>query len=101
MIEFQALYERYAKDVFRFALYLTGNRAHAEDITSETFVRAWVSSDKIRTATVKAYLFAIARNLHRMLRRTESRRAELVDGLADPDPGPADIAGNRLDLAVV
>jgi DNA-directed RNA polymerase specialized sigma24 family protein len=40
MTEFEALYGRYAADVFRFALFLSGNRADAEDITSETFVRA-------------------------------------------------------------
>jgi RNA polymerase sigma-70 factor (ECF subfamily) len=39
-LEFGRLYERYARDVMRFALYLTGSRAEAEDITSETFVRA-------------------------------------------------------------
>jgi DNA-directed RNA polymerase specialized sigma24 family protein len=56
-LEFGHLYEHYARDVLRFALYLTGSRAEAEDITSETFVRAWVESDTIRVGTVKAYLF--------------------------------------------
>jgi RNA polymerase sigma-70 factor (ECF subfamily) len=50
--------------VFRFALYLSGNRSDAEDITSETFVRAWTSSARIRTNTVKGYLFTIARNFY-------------------------------------
>jgi len=39
--DFGGLYEKYAADVFRFALYLSGNRADAEEIASETFVRAW------------------------------------------------------------
>ena len=98
MTSFQALYERYAPDVFRFALYLSGNRAHAEDITSETFVRAWTSSEKIHAGTVKGYLFTIARNLYRELLRKESRRAELVHEPQDPGPGPDEIAGNRSDL---
>lgn len=50
MIEFEALYRRYAADVYRFALYLTGNPTRAEDIVSETFVRVWGASDRIRTA---------------------------------------------------
>jgi Sigma-70 region 2 len=56
MTDFEELYERYAKDVYRFALYLSGSPAQAEDITSETFVRVFTSRDTIRTATVKAYL---------------------------------------------
>ena len=39
MTDFEQLYERHARDVYRFALYLSGDRAVAEDITSETFVR--------------------------------------------------------------
>ena len=41
MISFHELYERHARDVYRFALFLTGNPAAAEDLTSDTFVRAW------------------------------------------------------------
>jgi RNA polymerase sigma-70 factor (ECF subfamily) len=63
MTDFSTLYKKYAPDVFRFALYLSGNRGQAEDITSETFVRAWTSPETIKVATVKAYLFTIARNL--------------------------------------
>jgi DNA-directed RNA polymerase specialized sigma24 family protein len=36
MIDFSALYKKYATDVFGFALYLSGERGEAEDITSET-----------------------------------------------------------------
>ena len=63
-LDFARLYAAYATDVFRFALYLTSDRAEAEDITSETFVRALAGRDVIRVATVKAYLLMIARNLH-------------------------------------
>jgi len=41
LTNFGELYRQYAPDVFRFALYLSGERAEAEDITAETFVRAW------------------------------------------------------------
>ena len=63
MTDFHELYTRYARDVHRFALYLSGDAALADDITSETFVRAWNSAAPIREATVKAYLFTIVRNL--------------------------------------
>jgi len=36
----------------------------ADDITSETFLRAWSSTAPIREATVKSYLFAIASHLY-------------------------------------
>jgi len=62
--DFGSLYQRYSRDVLRFALYLTGSRSEAEDIVSETFVRAWLSGGPIRIVTVKSYLLAIARNLH-------------------------------------
>jgi len=97
-VEFGTLYERYAPDVLRFALYLTGSRAEAEDITSETFVRAWIESDAIRVGTVKAYLFMIARNLHVDWRRRESRRGELAREPADPAPGPGERSEGRSDL---
>ena len=45
MLDFHELYTRYAADVHRFALFLSGNRALADDITSETFLRAWSSSE--------------------------------------------------------
>ena len=51
------LYSQYAPDVYRFALGLCGDPAWAEDITSETFVRAIVSPTSIRAETAKAYLF--------------------------------------------
>ena len=63
MADFSTLYQRYARDVYRFAFYLCGNRSDAEDITSETFVRVWTSAGPIRAQTVKGYLLTIARNL--------------------------------------
>jgi RNA polymerase sigma-70 factor (ECF subfamily) len=88
VVEFGTLYERYSGDVLRFALSLTGHRAEAEDITSETFVRAWTAPGEIRAGTVKAYLFLIARNLARERRRRSGPSAELDERVADPRPGP-------------
>jgi RNA polymerase sigma-70 factor (ECF subfamily) len=87
MNDFAELYERYAPDVFRFALYLSGNRADAEDIVSETFVRVWTSADSVRTETVKGLLFTIARNLFLKQLKLRARHAELPQTIADPAPG--------------
>ncbi len=78
MTRFHELYESYARDVYRFALYLSGDPALADDITSETFIKVWSSAEPLRLATVKAYLLAIARNLWLMERR-RSARSELLD----------------------
>jgi RNA polymerase sigma-70 factor, ECF subfamily len=86
MNDFALLYEKYAPDVFRFALYLCGNRADAEDIVSETFVRVWTSAETVRTETVKGLLFTIARNLCLKQLKHSARRAELPETIADPAP---------------
>lgn len=102
MTEFSELYRKYAVDVFRFALYLSGNRGDAEDITSETFVRAFAASDRIEEATVKAYLLAIARNLFLMgVRSSGSRQTELKDGLRDSQPSAYDLVEHKAELSAV
>ena len=64
MLSFEELYVSYSPEVYRFANWLSGNSNDAEDITSETFARAWMNFNTIRTETLKAYLFTIARNLY-------------------------------------
>jgi RNA polymerase sigma-70 factor (ECF subfamily) len=88
MTDFSSLYKKYAPDVYRFALYLSNERGEAEDITSETFVRAWTSPEPIVMATVKSYLFTIARNLFFQGLRKKSRHFALNDELPDPQVGP-------------
>lgn len=83
-MDFQAVFERYAPHVRRFALFLCGDHALADDITSETFVRAWVTQGKIAQETVKAYLFAIARNLYHDAQRHSKHVAPLGDAMAEP-----------------
>jgi RNA polymerase sigma-70 factor (ECF subfamily) len=101
MTDFTSLYEAFAADVFRFALYLSGDRADAEDITSETFMRAWTSHEPIRTETVKGYLFTIARNVFLKQLRTSGRRAPLDENLRDSRPSAFDHAQQRAEVASV
>src|SRR5260221_4475019 len=98
MNDIAELYRQYAPDVFRFALYLSGNRSDAEDITSETFVRVWTSSGAIRTQTVKGYLFTIARNLFLQGIRKQSRHVELPAELRDHVAGPQERAEQKDEL---
>ena len=101
--DFHALYERHARDVYRFAFYLCGEHAQAEDVAAETFAKAWSAVGAVRTETVKAYLFAIARSLVQLGRRKEARRAppDALGAEVDPHPGPAHAAGERGELRAV
>jgi RNA polymerase sigma-70 factor, ECF subfamily len=101
MTGFDALYKKYAPDVYHFALYLSGERGEAEDITSETFVRVWASSEPIRVATVKGYLFTIARNLFLQGLRKKSRQVALDDDLRDPQASPYTQAEQKAELRAV
>jgi RNA polymerase sigma-70 factor (ECF subfamily) len=98
MLKFEELYEAYAADVYRFAFWLAGDHFEAEDITSETFARAWAGHRRIRTKTLKAYLFTIARNLHLEWQRKRKREVALSDGHASPDPEPDELVAYRLEL---
>lgn len=88
MADLRDIYETYAPDVFRFALSLSGNRHDAEDIVSETFIRAWTNRNGIRTETLKAYLMTIARNAFLDGRRRLRREVAIEESHVDPEPGP-------------
>jgi RNA polymerase sigma-70 factor (ECF subfamily) len=64
-------------------LFLAGDPVVADEITSDTFVSAWLARERIRQPTVKSYLFAIARNLYRDLQRHQERHAELDEHMTD------------------
>ena len=101
MLTFQDLYTTYAGEVYRFALWLSGDSFTAGDITSETFIRAWVHRDTIRTETLKAYLFTIARNIYLEQGRKIARQVTLEDVHTNPAPGPERVVEAQLELAKV
>lgn len=91
MATLHELYQRYAADVYRFSFWISGNATEAEDLTSETFVRAFNGADGLRAETVKAYLFTIARNLFLQRKRHAKRQTAPGAGwgaLRDRSPGP-------------
>ena len=83
MTDIENLYERYAGDVRRFALFLCGDVVMADEITSDTFVRAWMAADRIRQPTVKGYLFTIARNAYIDSLRRAARHTQLDENMPD------------------
>jgi RNA polymerase sigma-70 factor, ECF subfamily len=94
MNQVEEIYRRHAPAVYRFALGLCGDRARAEDLVSETFVRLLTRAPEIRTQTALAYLLAVARNTYLTSRHKLAREVPLVDDYPAPDVDP----GQRLDL---
>lgn len=99
MIDFDGLYRDHAPHVRRYIRHLSGDAALADDITAETFVRVWQTRDTLRHETLRAFLFAIARNLFLSGVRVTWRRAALEDVHADPAPDPERQAVVRDDAA--
>jgi RNA polymerase sigma-70 factor (ECF subfamily) len=81
------LYREHAGRVYRFALSLSGNRAVAEDLTSETFVRLWTARERVDLTTVLGYLLTITRRLYLQGLPRERRGQPLVIEPADQRPG--------------
>ena len=98
MLSFHDLYETYAAEVYRFSLWLAGDSFEAEDITSETFIRAWVRINTIRTETLKAYLFTIARNIYLEKLRKRKRQVTLNDVYPDLAPEPDKVIESQFEI---
>lgn len=101
MLSFEELYVAYSPDVYRFANWLSGNSNDAEDIASETFVRAWMNFSTIRTETLKAYLFTIARNIYLESLRKKRDHELLRDTYPDAHPSIEKIIETQSELTQI
>jgi RNA polymerase sigma-70 factor (ECF subfamily) len=100
-VDFSSLYRAHAADVRRFALYLSGDPALADDLVSDAFARVWTARERVELATVRAYLFAIVRNLFLKHRQREHRQSPLDERTPDEHPGPEDRARGHSELRAV
>jgi RNA polymerase sigma-70 factor (ECF subfamily) len=71
---FEQLYEENAQPLLNFVLYRTGDRALAEDIVADTFLRALTSRRPVdsRRGSPRAWLFTVALNLVRDHKRRDA-----------------------------
>ena len=83
---FVDLYERHFDRVYAYVIRRTGNRAEAEDVTSEVFERALTNLPKFewRGVPLIAWLFRIAANA------LSDRRRQIERDSADPPPDVPD-----------
>jgi RNA polymerase sigma-70 factor (ECF subfamily) len=101
MLTFEELYLAYSPDVYRFAYWLAGDPGDAEDITADTFFRAWMNFDTIRTETLKAYLFTIARNIYLESLRKNRNHRQLEESQPDIRPAMEGMIENQNELDTV
>jgi RNA polymerase sigma-70 factor (ECF subfamily) len=70
--------------VYRFSLRLTGNEAEADDLTQETFLRAYRHwSTYTRGTSCRSWLFTICRNAFLRGRERRDRRMESFESELD------------------
>jgi RNA polymerase sigma-70 factor, ECF subfamily len=84
-LEFEALTLPHAQDLLRYALYLTGEKAPAEDLVQETLLAAWRSFHQFERGTnCKAWLVRILKNLYYKQLQRNRRRAEVPLEVGEP-----------------
>jgi len=88
---FRELYDQFESMVYNLALRMSGNRADAEDIAQETFIRAFRYLHKFRgRSSLKTWVYRIAINCSnsRLKRRTKWRMFRVDDGEAELEQAP-------------
>jgi RNA polymerase sigma factor (sigma-70 family) len=106
---FETLYRTHVGRVHALCLRMTGDAAHARELTQDAFVRAWEKLDSFRgESAFGSWLHRLAVNVVLMDRRLAARRAEdaLPDeaGEAAPPSPPASLHqaaprhADRMDL---
>jgi RNA polymerase sigma-70 factor (ECF subfamily) len=59
---FEKMYQTYADDIFRYLLVHVNDVAVAEDLTADTFTKAWKKIDSYNFLHPRGWLYAIAKN---------------------------------------
>ena len=82
---FAELYDRHVVRVYRHIYYLVNDAREAEDLTAQTFLKAWEAVDryKERGAPFVAWLLRISHNLTISFLRSKRDHSELDEGFVD------------------
>ncbi len=89
------LIEQYQFRLFRYLVYITGDRTRAEDFFQETWIRVLERGHQYDgKSRFEGWLFAIARNL--VIDWQRQRKTQSLDTLTDPEqPNPLQITDER------
>ena len=91
----ETLMRTYQQPVFRLAYLFTGDPDEAEDVTQETFIRAFQFIDRFDPArSFRPWILSVAANLARNRLRGFKRYLAALQGAARREPPPA--TGNSL-----
>ncbi|MBQ2920044.1 MAG: RNA polymerase sigma factor [Oscillospiraceae bacterium] len=78
MTEFEAVYRRYFRDVYRYCLALTRDEQTAEEVTQETFFKALGAIDKFDgKCKIYVWLCQIAKHTYFTM-RSKGKRQEIL-----------------------
>jgi len=94
---FAAMYTDFADDIYRFLLVHVRDADTAEDLTADTFTKAWNQYDSFDGRYGRAWLYTIARNLLTDYWR-KKRPVPLDETLDVPDdaPPPEETLDNKM-----
>jgi RNA polymerase sigma-70 factor, ECF subfamily len=83
---FAELYDRHVVRVYRHIYYLVNDRGDAEDLTAQTFLKAWEAIDRYRErgAPFVSWLLRIAHNVAVSFLRARREHGTLEDYVIDP-----------------
>ena len=86
--DFEVIYREELPRVYNFFRYRVGDDQIAEDLTAETFEKAWRNREKYRTdlASFSTWLFTIARRIGADYYRRYKPTVPLDDAARVPDP---------------
>ncbi len=98
--ELRELYRRYAGELFGFAASALGDREQAEEVVQDVFAQLWRHAGEYdqRRASVRTWLYAIARNRIVDARRRASVRPGLAPDAEQESPAEVD---RELEQAVL
>jgi len=105
---FSKIYDKYVAKIYRFIFLKVNSKEIAQDLTSETFLKAWetfrVQNSEFKVQNPQAFLYKIAKNLVIDFYR-EKRKVQLVStqnvSIVDPKANLEERAMINSDLELI